>query len=456
MCRDGRLYDVERWIAEGKPLQLSPEAIRKGTRPKTALQIALEGGQHSLAFLLLRSGYRLELERYAPLDIALEARRWDLVDLLVEWGADLRSADVYTVLNTYDVELYERLRALGYDLTARHEMAAVLGHGTSNRPLLGFAKRHRAEDSKIQQEPDIALGYHVRGGIQRGINLCLWVGADPHAPAPNPELGLSEEADPEDGEEHFIGWTGIEEAARHGHLAILKRLGPDPARDNFDDLYRFARYESIVTFLATIQPPKDLIAILASHLWWMGGRFHWGERRGTSTVEALLACGVRWEETSPEKLTGIRKSFLKVGDYELKTILSRLRRPEVCASETYQELIRTPRMQAQMLALGLVKKPVDQRERHSDQLARLSKRYDRAALYEQVWSQPVQKVAKSYGISDVRLGKVCRTLRVPVPPAGLLGTRAKRLQGEEAAPTEAELRGRSEAAEGAACGIPMV
>jgi hypothetical protein len=161
-------------------------------------------GQRSLAYLLLRSGYRLELERYAPLDMALEARRWDFVDLLVEWGADLRSADVYTVLNTYNVELYERLRALGYDLTERHEMAAVLGQGTSNRPLLGLTKRHRAEDAKIQRELDIALGYHVRAGNERGINLWLWAGADPHAPAPNPELGLSEDDDPEDGEERWL------------------------------------------------------------------------------------------------------------------------------------------------------------------------------------------------------------------------------------------------------------
>lgn len=65
---------MERWIAEGKPLQLAPEAILKGTRPKTALQIALESGQHSLASLLLRSAYLLELEQYAPLDIVLEAR----------------------------------------------------------------------------------------------------------------------------------------------------------------------------------------------------------------------------------------------------------------------------------------------------------------------------------------------------------------------------------------------
>lgn len=386
MCREGRLYDVERWIAEGKPLQLAPEAIRKGTRPKTALQIALEDGQHSLAFLLLRSGYRLELERYAPLDMVLEARRWDLVDLLVEWGADLRSADVYTVLNTYNVELYERLRALGYDLTERHEMATVLGHGTSNRPLLGFVKRHRAEDAKIQQELDIALGYYVRAGNERGIALCLWAGADPHAPAPNPELGLSEDAETEEGEEPFVGWSAIEEAARQGHLAIPKRFRPDPARDDFDNLYQYAKYESVIAFLATIQPPKDLTTILSWHLLWLGNRFRWGERTGTGTVEALLACGVRWEETNPEKLSRIRRSLLKVGDYELRTILSRLGRPEICGPETYQELIRTPKMQERVFALGLVKKPVDERERQRDQLARLIKRYDRATLYEQVWA----------------------------------------------------------------------
>lgn len=150
----------------------------------------------------------------------------------------------------------------------------------------------------------------------------------------------------------------------------------------------------------------------------MGNRFLWGERTGTGAIEALLTCGVRREESDPEKLAGIRRSLLKVGDYELRTILSRLRRPEVCAPETYQELVRTPRMQERVLALGLVKRRVDERERQRDQFARLMERYDRAALYEQVWSKPVQEVAKSYGVSGVRLGKVCRTFRVPVPPRG--------------------------------------
>jgi hypothetical protein len=198
MCREGRLYDVAHWIVEWRPLQLSPEAVRKGTRPSTALEIALR------------------------------ARRWDLVDLPLEWGAEFKSANISAVLDTYNVELYERCRGVGYDLTEGHEMGATFGHGTRNRPLLGFVKRHRAEDPKIQTELNIALGYHVRAGNERGVNLCLWAGADPHAPAPNPELGLSQDADPEDGEEHFIGFSAIEGAPALGISPSSDGWGPIP------------------------------------------------------------------------------------------------------------------------------------------------------------------------------------------------------------------------------------
>lgn len=45
-------------------------------------------------------------------------------------------------------------------------------------------------------------------------------------------------------------------------------------------------------------------------------------------------------------------------------------------------------------------------------------RYERAKLYEEVWTEPVTKVAKGYGVSDVALRKVCRKLAVPMPPLG--------------------------------------
>jgi ankyrin repeat protein len=418
MCREGRLYEVERWITEGKPFQVAPPAIPKHTRPKTALQIALETGQHSLVVLLLSKGYRVELERYSPLDLALQARRWDLFDLLIQWGGEMKSVDVYTVLNTYNAELYERFRSAGYDLTERHEMASILGHGTSNRPLLGFVKRHRTEDPKIQRELNLALGYHVREGNERGVNLCLWAGANPHSPASDAEPDVSAIDDVENTTEQDMGWSAIERAASEGHLAILKRLSPDPTHDDFDNLYRYAKDGSIITFLSTIQAPKNLSSILSFHLVWLANPLPWGSRTGTWAIEALLACKVRWEETNPDRIADIRRLLLKLTDYDLKTIVSRLRRSEVCAPETYRELIRTPTMQKRLLALGLVKKLVSEDEKRRNKLARLMSCYDRTVLYEQVWSQPVQEVAKSYGISGVRLGKVCRKLQVPAPPRG--------------------------------------
>jgi hypothetical protein len=44
--------------------------------------------------------------------------------------------------------------------------------------------------------------------------------------------------------------------------------------------------------------------------------------------------------------------------------------------------------------------------------------FNRATLYEQVWSQPMTKLAKSYGLSNVGLAKICVRLNVPRPGLG--------------------------------------
>ena len=44
--------------------------------------------------------------------------------------------------------------------------------------------------------------------------------------------------------------------------------------------------------------------------------------------------------------------------------------------------------------------------------------FERDRLYEEIWSEPVSKVAKRYQISDVGLRKICIGLDIPVPPAG--------------------------------------
>jgi len=44
--------------------------------------------------------------------------------------------------------------------------------------------------------------------------------------------------------------------------------------------------------------------------------------------------------------------------------------------------------------------------------------WDRKELYDLVWAQPVTKVAKQFGVSDVAIAKACRKLKVPLPGRG--------------------------------------
>jgi len=44
--------------------------------------------------------------------------------------------------------------------------------------------------------------------------------------------------------------------------------------------------------------------------------------------------------------------------------------------------------------------------------------YTRKELYDQVWSTPMIKLAKQYGLSDRGLAKICKKYNIPCPPRG--------------------------------------
>ena len=245
LCREGRLYDVEAWIKAGHPLQLSGEGAYRRRFP-TALTIAIETRQHSLLLLLLCNGYRLGLEPAAPLTLALEARRWDLVDLFWAWGADPLQVGGDTVFATYNSALFERFYAAGVDFLQGHALGDAPAHHTSNKPLFGFAKRHLPTDPRFQVELNIALRRHVYEGHVKGVLLSLWAGADPHAPTLDLDYPEDEEANE----------TAIAAVVTGGHANLLPILKPDPTRDNVEALYRWARNSQTVETLAKIAPPR--------------------------------------------------------------------------------------------------------------------------------------------------------------------------------------------------------
>ncbi len=81
-CRDGRLYEIEKWIASGESLLTHPAS------KKRPLYIAIESGFHSLVELLTRHEQSQEVKNRG-LSEALSKKRLDLIRLLVDHGAEI-------------------------------------------------------------------------------------------------------------------------------------------------------------------------------------------------------------------------------------------------------------------------------------------------------------------------------------------------------------------------------
>ena len=92
-----------------------------------------------------------------------------------------------------------------------------------------------------------------------------------------------------------------------------------------------------------------------------------------------------------------------------------------CSMEEAGELLKHPRMREHIASESwhLTRLKLNSEEKKSQPPPpHLLAQYNREELYEKVWSLPTREVAKHYGFSDVRLGKVCKILRVPKPGRG--------------------------------------
>ena len=451
LCRDGRLYDVELWITNGRPLQAARES--SSGRATSALQIAIETGNHSLVLLLLSNGYDTTHEVNNPLDLSLRARRFDLVMLLLNWGADPHRVDLDDLFGTYNSALFERFRELGVDLAAGHALAGAIAYHTSNKPLLGFAKRHRTTEPRFQQQLDMALAHHAGEGNEKGVQLCLWAGANPHTAVPSLRYGAADaphDNDSDDDDQCLVS-NAVYEACQAGRDEILKRLGPDPALDDFEELWRAATSAPVIDLLAQHCLPKHVGVVIQHHLWW--ATFSEGWRR-LETLRRLFQVGVRWNESSPDEIGGLRRSLLKTSDNTFVELIRVLATEDYCSPNILRELARTPSMVARMKKVGFIPSH-DERHRY-DQLRPTRSRevlqkfgieppklkpskvapapgprsvtigrstekeiqLDRQELFERVWSRPVATIAKECGVSGRGLKKICARLAIPVPPRG--------------------------------------
>lgn len=111
LCRAGRLYEVEKWIASGLSIQTPPE-VRK--RP---LHIAIDSGFHSLVVLLARDESRHERKNQA-VSHAVSQKRLDFVELLVAHGAQVSSTPLAEVLLNWEPAMIRFFLENGADVVA--------------------------------------------------------------------------------------------------------------------------------------------------------------------------------------------------------------------------------------------------------------------------------------------------------------------------------------------------
>jgi hypothetical protein len=80
LCKTGRLFEFQEWIAEGKPIGVPPHI-----KPQP-LKVAIDAGFHSMVEVLARAECSQDLKNRALLQ-AVTLRRLDLIQVLVSNGA---------------------------------------------------------------------------------------------------------------------------------------------------------------------------------------------------------------------------------------------------------------------------------------------------------------------------------------------------------------------------------
>jgi len=312
------------------------------------LSAAVRSGQQDLAILLLSNGYRPDIEKKSPFDIALERRDWDLVDVLFEWGVDPTKADPWIVLDTYQGKLMDRFYDHGLDFTTQNSVTWYFVEKTKNKPAYGWAKRHQT-DPGIAYELASALGDAVSEDSAKGVCMLAWAGADPHLKV----LSLRWASVNDDPERD--GTSAIETAVESGHGKFLRYLKPDPARDNIQGLIDRVIDPEAVDYLMSKCPPGDWSTAIARNI----GRMEYFYRDRSTLRQCLKRIlekhDGRLNALDDRECKRLRRDLLKEDlRWDLEWILRLFAKPEHCDPVIYKELTRTPTMKARMVEMGLI------------------------------------------------------------------------------------------------------
>lgn len=358
LCRAGRLFDVERWIASGKSTVTAPSI------KKPPLLTAVETGFHSLVELLARNQPQQELKDRA-LAQAVQNRRLDMIEVLVEHGANIRSIPLEDALMTWDREIMQFFLEHGADPVTGNPFAIAFREKVQRalRPFVDYKKAHPELAESLQSQVDRALRHFASEGNLKWVCLMIWAGADPRSRGPMFDERV--EDDPE------CYSTALDEACSKGSMDVLKKIKPDPKRDDLSKLLNSAAIsdsmEMIDYLLSLGASPNDKTdggSSALDHCLWS---LHWQDRNaflskqlaskyalrgGLDRIERLLQAGAQWRPDAYQ-MKSLRQMLCECEPAVTVILMKLFAKYKAAPEELLEKLLDTPRMRGHLATIGM-------------------------------------------------------------------------------------------------------
>jgi hypothetical protein len=366
LCREGKLFEVQDWIRQGRPVALQEDVGARGAS-RNPLRIAIDSGFHSLVEILLEAGAPQRERGYCALHHVVDLRRVDLAELLFRYGAKVEDVPMQFVLESWTPEMVDLFLSHGASLERGHPVAWALI--AKIRTTLRLLKRDDENGQDLQAQGGIALRYHANEGNTKWVSLLLWAGADPCERGIFRLEDLEENQEEEDSVDHGERPNAVELAVMAGKLEVLKLprmiAASRPPRQPAGSLVEHASYQANLELLSFILAQGHLPSALPDRgtrainrlLRYMTfgpsvySRFpdtkstlidssHARERM--KAVHMLLAHGAMWLPKEPREIGDVRRSLLKMKAAYLLEFVWLLRAYRAARRRDVLELFRTP------------------------------------------------------------------------------------------------------------------
>ena len=452
LCKQGRLFEIQNWIGAGRSIRV-PQSLRT-----TPLKIALGTGFHSLVELLAANEPSQEVKDEC-LRHAVFLKRLDFIELLVKHGADTDSVAFIEVLQVWEPAIIRFFLARGADFITGDPFAYAFRDRirTAIGPWKECREKYPEASAQLKEQADRALRHFCLNDDLKWVSLLMWAGADPRSSGPT----LDEDYE----QDESMHTTALEAAAYARNSLIMKRLRPDAKRDDIDKLLKeaatFGRVETVRYLLDLGARPNDkanggstaLDECLSANLraesfrsrdpsGWYGyssKASKYSAKNTLDTVQLLLEKDAQWRPDSPTEFSSVRRNLFECDPEVALVLVEMMLEHAACTTDTINELLQTTAMRKHLVPVvrkfWLLKfdvrtaeqKKEEKRQKEANRrwaLHHLASRYNREEIYREIWSEPIQRVAKRYGLSDVGLAKVCRKLLIPRPGRGYWAKKA--------------------------------